>query len=76
MKVYVRDYRPRDPEQIPPGPTTEHVVEYSKEPEWIMEFVQQANDLCLTLHSGRAHVDSHLCQFTVEELPKGGFAVV
>lgn len=78
MKAYVLGYRPKesDPAKIPPGPTTENEVMYSREPEWIMPLVREAENECQVLHNMRTRVGEHYCQFSVEEQPKGGFAIV
>ena len=78
MKAYVVGYRPRikNEEKIPPGPTTEHEVGYSEEPQWIMQFVWEAESECGILHEMGTHVGEHCCEFSVEEQPRGGFAII
>lgn len=77
MKAYVLGYKEKEkkPEERFVPPTEVH-VQYSKEPEWIMRFVQEAESECLTLNKLRVHVGEHSCEFSIEELPKGGFVVV
>jgi len=79
MKAYVLGYGPKekDPEKVPPGATTENYVAYTHEPKWVMASARQAeDDEHVTLQNMRTHVGGHYCQFSVEEQPKGGFAIV
>lgn len=79
MKVYVAGYRPekKEPEQIrSDDPKTDYEICYSRDPEWKMEFINQAESECRILESFGVHVGSHSCRFSVEELPEGEFAIV
>jgi hypothetical protein len=77
MKAYVLNYRAKEkkPEERF-QPPTDVEVRYSKEPDWVMRLVQEAESECLILNKLRVHVGEHLCEFSIEELPKGGFVVV
>lgn len=79
MKAYVVGYWPKiikEENNLPSGPTTEHEVGYSKEPQWIKQLIWEAESECGILHKMRTRVGEHYCEFSVEEQPKGGFAIV
>ena len=75
MKLYVLGYRGRDAEQdrfIPDGVE----VIYSKEPRWRMAHHGLAEAERLNLEQMSVYVGEHHCDFSVEALPEGGFAIV
>jgi hypothetical protein len=81
MKVYVLGYRQKDKDkvQLPKYPydRIEDVdVQYCKEPDWKIELRELAESELRILRGMRVHVGSHYCEFSVEELPDGAFAIV
>jgi hypothetical protein len=73
MKVYVTGY------QLKELPTHQEDIEvgYSKDPpEWRTVSVYEADARRIFLQDKRVQVDGHRCQFSVEELPEGQFAIV
>jgi hypothetical protein len=77
MRVYVDDYKPK--KRIIEGNIIEiypeHEVFYSKEPRWKMRR-SEAEAECTTLRNIAVRVGVHVCDFTVEELTTGEFAIV
>jgi hypothetical protein len=81
MKVYVRGYQQKDADKVqPPRRPFERVedveVEYCKEPDWRIAFRELAESELKILTDMCVHVGSHYCEFAVEELPEGEFAII
>ena len=80
MKKYVLGYRPKEKEKESKGrpfePAGDIEVAYSKEAQWKMPMFYLANIECDILRGMRVHIGSHNCEFSVEELPEGEFAIV
>lgn len=86
MKAYVLGYRPMTEEELKPdsgaswrgsGPMpASTLVAYSDKPEWVIPSGDEAEMECKTLNRLNVHVGTHLCNFSVEELPSGEFAVI
>jgi hypothetical protein len=81
MKVYVLGYQQKDEDKVePPKRPFDHVenvdVQYCKEPEWKIMLRGLAESELRILRDMRVHVGSHYCEFSVEELPEGEFAIV
>jgi hypothetical protein len=80
MKVYVRGYdeipeEKRQRPRYPFEPVDTVWVEYSDIAEWKTTL----NDVtwrCKELNGMRVHLGSHYCEFSVEELTDGEFAIV
>jgi hypothetical protein len=72
VKVYVRSFRPLD---LKPG-GIECEIFYTTQPEWKITTLWYAETKCGILHGLRCGVGSHLCQFSVEELDSGRYAIV
>lgn len=81
MKVYVLGYRQKDEDKVQPpkrpfDPIENVDVQYCKEPDWKIALRELAESELLILCAMRVHVGSHYCEFSVEELPEGAFAIV
>jgi hypothetical protein len=81
MKVYVRGYRQKDADEAqPPKLLFERAedveVQYCKEPDWRIAFRELAESELRILTDMRVHVGLHYCEFAVEELPEGEFAII
>jgi hypothetical protein len=81
MKVYVLGYDTREDHTPPPPPRPftrlENIdVGYSGTPAWKMESLYEAEVELATLRRMDVHVGSHYCQFEVEALSEGAFALV
>lgn len=81
MKAYVAGYREKEKEEDKEkgrkiASRTEIEVGYSKEPKWTVASREEANYQCRTLRGVDVHVGPHYCEFSVEELPNGEFAIV
>jgi|GEM_PF-1856629 hypothetical protein len=81
MKVYVRGYRQKDKDKVLPpkrpfDPIEDVDVQYCKEPDWKIPLRELAEPELRILRDMRVHVGSHYCEFSVEELPDGAFAIV
>ena len=81
MKVYVRGYRQKDADEAQPlKRPVERIedveVQYCKEPDWRIAFRDLAESESKILTEMRVHVGPHYCEFVVEELPEGKFAIV
>lgn len=81
MKVYVRGYRQKDADKVqPPKRPFERVenveVQYCKKPDWKIAFRELAESELSILAELRVHVGSHYCEFAIEELPEGEFAII
>lgn len=81
MKVYVLGYRQKDADKVePPKRPFERVenvdVQYCKEPGWKIGFRELAESELRILREMNVHVGQHYCEFTVEELREGGFAII
>ncbi len=79
MKAYVRGYdtivdKGRTPKKQPEPP--QFVVEYRAEPEWVIETRYEADAECQILRRHSVSIGIHFCDFSVEELPSSGFAVI
>jgi hypothetical protein len=78
MSVYVLGYHPEPREKsseervIPLG----HEVEYSDKPELVFDSYNYAEMHCEVLNGMQVHVGQHYCQFEVEKLDDGKFAIV
>ena len=80
MKAYVFGYRPiKEQERLETtvGSDGDYWVKYSATPEnWTIPERRLADVECDILRRMRVHVDAHYCEFSVEELRDGEFAVV
>jgi hypothetical protein len=81
MKVYVRGYRPKDEDKIPPPKRPFDLVEnvdvqFSEAPEWKIDLRELAESELRILTGMHVHVGQHYCEFAVEDLPEGEFAIV
>ena len=82
MKVYVLRYGPTAKQetgerQKSPSDRLENTeVEYSREPVWRMPSLRLAKGERDLLCEMQVHVGPHYCEFSVEELPEGDFALV
>lgn len=81
MKAYVLGYRQKDADkvQLPKRPfeRVEDVeVQYCKKPDWKIALRELAESELRILCDMRVHVSPHYCEFAIEELPEGGFAIV
>jgi hypothetical protein len=84
MKVYVYGYRARTDEEIeaerrklPPFTLIEPViVSYHENPEWRIPLESEAVWRRDELQNALVHVGPHYCEFSIEELPEGDFAIV
>lgn len=78
MKVYVDGYKPKkkviEGKQFDSYP--EHEVFYSKEPRWTMDRDTAESEFKIMNNLFRFHVGTHYCNFTVEALADGQFAIV
>jgi len=75
---YFRGWVERPPEPAGPGRVVARnavEVAYSDAPELKMPAIE-AQDQCRYLRTLRIRVGPHYCDFSVEELPDGGFAIV
>ncbi len=81
MKRYVYGYWTRD-EKEPRSPRAPFErdeptdVGYAATPEWRIETREVADYQCSKLRQMRVHVGEHYCEFEVEKLSEGDFAVV
>jgi hypothetical protein len=81
MKVYVRGYGPLREDETPPQrypfePKENYGVEYRPTPDdWTMSTRDEAEMHCRDLTRLQAHVGPHYCEFSVQELPEGAFAI-
>lgn len=80
MKRYVLGYRQKDEDKIEPPkrpfePVENVDVQYSEGPEWKMPFREYAETELRILVGMRVHVGPHYCEFSLEELPEGEFAI-
>ena len=83
MKIYVRGYGPLAEEEIPPqrspfDPLEDRWVQYRPSPDdaWEIGTRDEAEMHCRVLNGSQAHHGPHYCEFSVEELPEGAFAIV
>jgi hypothetical protein len=77
MKAYVRGFdtildEKLDAKKEPKPP--QFVVEYRAVPEWVIETRFAADAECQILRRHSVTVETHFCDFSVEELPFGGTA--
>jgi hypothetical protein len=73
----VRGYdQERVPETAEPSlPTV--LVDFRPSPdEWTMSLIEDAQSRCRELNGFRVHIGLHYCQFEVEEVQPGKFAIV
>jgi hypothetical protein len=80
-KVYVSWYGPLPKDQIlPPTRPFEQVektgVQYCAEPTWTLHDRPSAEVECATLRNAGIHIGAHYCDFAVESLENGAFAIV
>jgi len=78
MKVYALRYRQEDdvqPPKRPYDPIEDVDVQYSKQPDWKITLRELAAPELRILRNMRVHVGSHYCEFSIEELPDGAFAI-
>ena len=76
MKIYVIGYKTMPDERLDPEKTWENVdVWYSREPEWTMDYREEAVREFDMLGKMRPHVREHSCDLELEELPDGKFAI-
>jgi hypothetical protein len=81
MKRYVIGCRQKDEDKIEPpkrpfDPVGNVEVQYGDGPDWKMPFREYAETELRTLAEMRIHVGPHYCEFSLEELPEGEFAIV
>ena len=86
MKTYVLGYRPKPIEDKATEETErpkrievqfpEYEIHYSDRPEWRLGALELAEADCRLLNSMQVHVGPHYCQFEIEELEPGLFAIV
>ena len=81
MKVYVRGYRQKNADEVHPHKRPfERVedieVQYSNEPDWKIAFRELAESELRILTDMRVHVGLYNCEFAVEDLPEGEFAII
>ena len=80
MKVYVLGYHTREDSSVPPPRAfarPENVdVQYSGTPAWKMASLYEAEAELAALRRMDVRVGSHYCQFEVEPLSEGAFALV
>jgi hypothetical protein len=81
MKVYVRGYRQKDADKVQPPkrpfePVEDVEVQYCNELDWKIAFRELAESELRILTGMRVHVGLHYCEFAVEELPEGEFAII
>jgi hypothetical protein len=81
MKVYVRGYQQKDADKVQPSKhpfegVSDVEVQYCEEPDWRIAFREMADSELRILTDMRVHVGLHYCEFAVEELPKGEFAII
>jgi hypothetical protein len=79
MKAYVTQYRSKrhdDQNEHHFGPTGNVDVIFHRHPEWEIVSEEEAKTECRLLQNMRVHVGEHYCELSVEELPKGTFAIV
>jgi hypothetical protein len=81
MKVYVLGYQQKDKDKVQPpkrpfDPIEDVDVQYCKQPEWKITLRELAESELRILRDMRVHIGSHYCEFSVEELPDGAFAIV
>lgn len=78
-KVYVLGYRTVDDDKIPPKRPFEGAqnigVNYSAEPDWLLPDRSTAEIECASLRGMDVHVGSHYCNFAVETVDDGQFAI-
>lgn len=83
MKAYVLGYRTKTDEEIeaqrrtavPFARIEEIEVQYHSRPVWRIPS-HEAEWRCAELQRSRIHVGQHYCEFSLEELPEGNFAIV
>jgi hypothetical protein len=82
MTVYVVGYRPRklgeivQGQQLRPSDPPDSVVAYSRVPgSWVIGDFELANTECRILSGMHVNVGLHYCQFEVETLAEGKFAI-
>jgi hypothetical protein len=70
MKCYVESFGPtgENPEKIE--------VSYSQQPSWKISALESAQAELRILQGLAVHVGLHRCEFSIEELPDGEFAIV
>ena len=51
-------------------------VYFHKQPEWTMASVEEAEGERQCLKAMKVRVGVHSCEFSIEELPEGNFAIV
>jgi hypothetical protein len=81
MKRYVLGYRQKDDDKIEPPirpfyPVENVDVQYCDGPDWKMPYREHAEMELRILAAMRVHVGPHYCEFSLEELPEGEFAIV
>lgn len=80
-KAYALFYRPIDEDKIVPplrpfDPVENYEVGYCAEPEWSFPDRQIAEVECAALRRMNVHIGAHFCDFAVESLENGAFAIV
>jgi hypothetical protein len=84
MKVYVRGYDTKTDDEIeaerrrlsPFALIEPIVVVYSDSPTWRIPLESEAVWRLVDLQTAHVHVGQHFCEFSIEELPEGDFAIV
>jgi|ERR1700733_3786554 hypothetical protein len=80
-KAYVQGYSPIPEDKIEPPtrpfePVENYVVGYCAEPEWTLPDRPSAEIECGILRRMGVHIGPHYCEFAVESLDNGEFAIV
>ena len=81
MKVDVLGYQQKDRDKVQPpkrpfDPIEDVDVQYCTEPDWKITLRELAEPELRILRDMRVHVGSHYCEFSIEELLDGAFAIV
>jgi hypothetical protein len=81
MTVYVRGYGQKEAKEVQPPtrhfqPKEDYWVQYSDHPDWRIAVREIAESDLRILTSMRVRVGDHYCDFAIEELPEGGFAII
>jgi hypothetical protein len=76
MKIYVLGYKSKPEERLDPKRPWENIdIWYSKEPEWTMDYREEAVREFEMLTKMRPHVQEHFCDLELEELPDSKFSI-
>jgi len=76
MKIYVLGYKTMPDERLDPKKPWDNIdIWYSKEPEWLMDYREEAVRELDMLTQMRPHVQEHYCDLELEELTDSKFAI-